>query len=128
MSVIGLEIASRAAGALSAAAAAATLPENRQAPETRHAPENGQSPVADRMARIAAIERAGLLIGKAKLAGAMGQSDRTMRAYTSAELRMPDAILIDAAGALEREAKAILDHAAKLRAMAGANSGGGQCE
>lgn len=102
---------------------AANLPETRQTPEARQAPENGHDRMRAKLLRIRAVERAGELMGKARLAGAMGQSDRTMRAYTSCEIAMPDAVLTGAAGALEREAQAMLEHAAVLRDLAGQAKG-----
>jgi len=106
--------------------AAAILPENRLSPASGHVPENGQSQTLIRAAKLGALKRAGDLMGRANLAGAMGQSDRTMRAYASVEIALPDAVLIGAAGALEREAQAFLDHAAKLRALAGQPRGDGK--
>ncbi|NYT42311.1 hypothetical protein HZY97_16180 [Sphingomonas sp. R-74633] len=107
-------------------AAAPILPENRQTPQSGQSPEKGQSRLAERAKKLGALNRAGALMGCAKLAREMGQSDRTMRAYAACEIALPDAVLIGAAGALEREAQAMIDHAAKLRALAAQPRGDGK--
>lgn len=109
---------------MTGAAALAHVPENRNAPEKRHVPENRQNTMLAKLLRIRAIETAGELVGKARLAAMLGLTDRAMRGYAAVDRKMPPNLLGDAAAALEARAAEILEHAAKLRALDAERSDG----
>lgn len=78
-----------------------------------------QSSALIAMPRMAALMKAGALLGSAKaLAEALGIADRTLRAKTGAERGVTDADLRAAANALDARAILLTQHAQKLRAEA----------
>lgn len=70
---------------------------------------------------IVALGRARELVGSRVLAQGMGIGERTLRSYTCVERGVPAERLDDAADVLDRQASALIDHAAKLRELAGAS-------
>ena len=73
------------------------------------------------MPRIAALMKAGMLLGSAQdLADALGINARSLRKKTDAERGVSDADLRAAAGALEARAILLTQHAQKLRDEASA--------
>lgn len=68
------------------------------------------------MPRMAALMKAGALLGSAKaLAEALGIGERSLRAKTGAERGVSDADLRSAAAALDARAALLAQHANKLR-------------
>lgn len=77
------------------------------------------------MPRMAALMKAGALLGSAKaLAEALGIADRTLRAKTGAERGVTDEDLRSAADALDARIAGLSQHAHALRAMAAQSDGG----
>ena len=81
-------------------------------------PENRRS-MAEAIVRIRALEQAGALTGKARLAELMAMPERTLRSYMQVERRMPATVLAAAAAGLDAYCAEISAHAAKLRELAG---------
>ncbi len=91
-------------------APAPALTQRANLPEKRHT-------LPERMARLAAIEAAGRLMGKAALAAGTGIPERTMRSYANAERGMPDLPLRMTARALRKHAADAIALAERVEAM-----------
>lgn len=81
-------------------------------------PEKVHTQLQRALDRTVALQHAAGLVGQAELARGMNVAVRTLKAYLAADRRLPAVTLQGAAGALERRAIELIQHADKLRELA----------
>lgn len=87
-------------------------------PPAPDSPPKKRQDLPTAMARVAAVGKAGRLVGHAVLAERSGIPERTLRSYAKVELPLPDRALVFVARALRAHAAEVIAHAEAIEAMA----------